>query len=788
MLSIPAIWLTSGRGVVSSFQELEDRRAREDVDRVVRAIKSGFYDFHNKSVDWANWDDTYQFMQDRNPGYLQSNMDPVSFATMGVNYLCLVDVHGRLVHATEVPSKKQNKRANLPAKELINRLHSEGILKAGIDAKSGVHGVIQEKGVPLLVSVREIHKSGGLGPSRGHLIFCRAIDDSFTSQISSTTQQNVKIALGGSESQSGIALSHVSPDRIEGLAFVEGLSSHTKLEVEVFLGRRESALGLAAAKAAMVSFVLICALGILLLVVLLEKRVLGKIDLITTQLKPLSELEHSSGIRVSVPGSDEFGQLAKTINNLLISLDDDASELRASEEELRSYNDLLEAKVDERTKKLEHLALHDKLTGLPNRALFINRLEFAVGQCKREPSGLATLFIDLDNFKLVNDTMGHDMGDSMLRTVSERLIATVRPGDTVSRLGGDEFTILLTQVSDLQEVTQIVERILVSLQEPIALQGRDVQVGGSIGVSFSHSGEIDPVTMLKQADTAMYRAKAEGKNAYRVFDEYMQDLALARLRLETGLKSALRNNEVSVVYQPLISLATGETVGAEALARWNHPVNGQIPPSEFIPVAEDTGEIITIGYWILEEACRQTKEWIDSGYPPDFQISVNVSGRQLQRADVVQRVNEILDRTKLPAKNLKLEITESTLMEDREEVIEKMKMLKELGLQLALDDFGTGYSSLSTLRLFPIDTLKIDRAFISRLGEEEGATAIVEAISAMAKSMKIDVTGEGVETDAQREIIKNLGCNTGQGYFYDKPLSKEAFEKRINPSSDKKAA
>jgi EAL domain-containing protein (putative c-di-GMP-specific phosphodiesterase class I) len=278
----------------------------------------------------------------------------------------------------------------------------------------------------------------------------------------------------------------------------------------------------------------------------------------------------------------------------------------------------------------------------------------------------------------------------------------------------------------------------------------------------------------------MYRAKAEGKNGYCIFDSYMQDLALARLKLETGLRSALKNGEITLVYQPLINLQTNEIVGAEALARWFHPVNGAISPAEFIPVAEETGEIIAIGYWALEEACIQTKIWLDAGCSPNFQMSVNVSGRQLQRSDVVERVAAILKQTQLPAKNLKLEITESTLMEDREEIIEKMRQLKELGLQLALDDFGTGYSSLSTLRLFPIDTLKIDRAFISRLGDEEGAMAIVEAISAMAKSMKIDVTGEGVETDAQRDFIRNLGCNTGQGYFYDRPLSIEEFSQRLD--------
>jgi predicted signal transduction protein with EAL and GGDEF domain len=330
----------------------------------------------------------------------------------------------------------------------------------------------------------------------------------------------------------------------------------------------------------------------------------------------------------------------------------------------------------------------------------------------------------------------------------------------------------------------IADRILRCLKKPVTIQGREAFAIGSIGIAYSNHDDVTAETLMKSADTAMYRAKANGKGQYKVWDESMNNQVIERLELETDLRKAIENNEISIDYQPLVDLRSGKLQGAEALARWIHPKRGAISPSQFIPIAEETGLITSIGYWVMESACRQAVEWQKQYGFDDLVMSVNLSGRQLQSADVVRRITQILGRTGLSAKSLKIEITESVLIANREDVIAKMQQIHELGIKLALDDFGTGYSSLSTLRVFPVDTLKIDRAFVSQLGEEEEANAVVRAIIALSKSMKMDVIGEGVETERQMSVLRTLGCQTGQGFLFAQPMPVGDFSRRLRSLRD----
>lgn len=452
------------------------------------------------------------------------------------------------------------------------------------------------------------------------------------------------------------------------------------------------------------------------------------------------------------------------------------AKLGQAEAKLHEYDLNLERTVHERTREMEHHAHHDALTGLPNRSLFLDCVETALAKLPLKTGGIAAFFIDLDNFKLINDSLGHGAGDALLIEIALRLIESVRSGDLVARLGGDEFTVLLEGV-DASEAEDVAERILRSLRTSFNLEGHEVFSNASIGIAYATDATASAEDLLKRADTAMYRAKSNGKSNYVFYEDSMNDRVVERLLLENGLRKAMECGELSVHYQPLIDLGTDALTGAEALARWAHPTKGQVSPGQFIPIAEETGLIVPIGYWIMEEACRQTVRWkAEAEADLDaFCISVNLSGKQLQRDDVVERVAEILYRTGLKPSCLKLEITESVLMKNQEDVIEKMRRLKDLGLRLALDDFGTGYSSLSTLSAFPIDTLKIDQTFVSRLGTEEQAKSVVEAIMGLSRSMKMDVTSEGVETDFQRHIIQGFGCQTGQGYLFDRPLDADAF-------------
>jgi diguanylate cyclase (GGDEF)-like protein/PAS domain S-box-containing protein len=430
--------------------------------------------------------------------------------------------------------------------------------------------------------------------------------------------------------------------------------------------------------------------------------------------------------------------------------------------------------------QLAHLAFHDPLTTLPNRALFMDRLGHALTRADHRSHSVAVLFLDLDNFKVVNDSLGHKAGDQLLETVGKRLQACLRPVDTAARLGGDEFTILLEDIRDIGQVSLLAERIAETLAAPINLDGHELSTSTSIGIAIGTSSHDRPDVILANADAAMYRAKANGKARWELFEESMGASAMDRLQLEIDLRHALKHDEFRVHYQPIVSLQTGRIVEVEALVRWDHPQRGLVSPADFIPLAEETGLIVPIGQWVLKQACEQARAW-QTQYPSDSPIamSVNLSARQFQHPNLVQDIAQILDETGLQRRVLKLEITESVVMQKAESTVSTLRELKDLGIQLAIDDFGTGYSSLSYLKRFPVDTLKIDRTFVDGLGRDPHDTAIVEAVIALAKALNLTVTGEGIETAEQRNRLRMLGCDRGQGYFLARPLAPTVVSKML---------
>ena len=424
----------------------------------------------------------------------------------------------------------------------------------------------------------------------------------------------------------------------------------------------------------------------------------------------------------------------------------------------------------ERDKHLRYLAGTDPLTGLPNRTLFLNHLEQGLARAERWARPVGVLFLDLDNFKVINDSLGHQGGDLLLVEIARRIRGCVRDNDTVARLGGDEFTVLVEEIEGEDEATALAERVAVTLRQPVRLGEREIFVSASVGVALSRPGKDGPESLLRNADMAMYQAKANGKARHAVFDQSMEARALARLELETDLRHALERNEFRVFYQPITALADGHIAEMEALIRWEHPTRGMISPDEFIPIAEETGLIVALGQWVLEEACRQGATWREA-YPQEPPImSVNLSGRQFQHPSLVADIGHVLLQSGLAPSALKLEITESVVMQDAEATIVALHELKQLGIQLAIDDFGTGYSSLSYLKRFRVDTLKVDRSFVNGLGEDSMDTAIVQSVVALAKALHMDVTAEGIETQAQRAELLALGCDRGQGYLFARPL------------------
>lgn len=422
--------------------------------------------------------------------------------------------------------------------------------------------------------------------------------------------------------------------------------------------------------------------------------------------------------------------------------------------------------------KLAYDAIHDNLTGLPNRKNLMLRLERSIKRKRFTSSyNFAVLFIDLDRFKTVNDTLGHQAGDELLQSITEKLSLVVRPSDMVARLGGDEFIVLADNVKSLQQVTSIASRILAELQKSVKIAGQDIYISASIGIVWNSTDHKTPDEIIRDADLAMYRAKVKGKARYEIFDFQMHTQKLSQLQLEIDLRRAIKNQEFLLYYQPIVALGTEKIAGFEVLIRWNHPERGIISPLDFIPIAEETGLILPIGNWVMQEACRQMHEWRET-YPAarNLIITINLSARQLEQFDLIPQIKGILEETRLDPGFLKLEITENVVMNNAEHSVKTISELREMGIRVSIDDFGAVYSSLSYLHRFPIDTLKIDRSFVNRIGQDVESSEIVQTIINLASNLGMEVVAEGVETLEQLDFLRNINCNYGQGYYYSRPI------------------
>jgi diguanylate cyclase (GGDEF)-like protein len=434
--------------------------------------------------------------------------------------------------------------------------------------------------------------------------------------------------------------------------------------------------------------------------------------------------------------------------------------------------------------EIEHLAYHDQLTGLPNRPLFMDRLIVSLAQAHRGQQKLAVFFLDLDRFKDINDSLGHTVGDTLLKGVAERVRRCTREGDTVARFGGDEFTLLIPKIENIEDAAKIAQKIIETLKIPFLVNDRELFVTTSIGVSLYPIDGTDPETLVRNADTAMYRAKEQGRDNYQLYAPAMNAQAVERLALENMLRKALSHKELVLFYQPQIDASTRAVVGLEALVRWRHPEMGMVAPAHFISVAEKSGLIVPIGEWVLRTACRQLKTW-QRKIDPEITVAVNLSARQFQQPDLVAMIRSAIDETGIEPCCLEVEITESNAMQNAEHTMYILRELKAIGVRISMDDFGTGYSSLNYLKRFPIDTLKLDRSFIKDVNTDANDAAIVTAVIQMAHSLNLKVVAEGVEREDQLEFLTRQRCDIIQGYLFSKPLPVDQLETFM---SERKAA
>ena len=486
---------------------------------------------------------------------------------------------------------------------------------------------------------------------------------------------------------------------------------------------------------------------------------------------------------LDIEGKDEFSKLVKSFNSMAKKL------VKNRTAELTEINENLLTEINERKNvedKLQHMAYYDQLTGLPNRANFLAYAKRMLKRSKFRSDYLyAVLFLDLDRFKLINDSLGHSIGDQLLAEVACRMdeclratdkISRVAGSDSVARFGGDEFAIFLNDVKDLASASRVAERMQIALQKPFNINGHELYTSASIGIALSTSEYESAEDILRDADSAMYRAKSLGKACSVIYDEEMHRKVSQMLQLESELRTAVKKDQFMVYYQPIVSVKDGRIVAAEALLRWNHPKNGFISPMDFIPIAEEIGLISNMGEWILREACRQNKEWQDAGYQPIL-MKVNFSSRQFKDHNLAKLVKRVIEETGMPFQFLDVEITESIAMEKSS--IKILNQLTDIGVKTSIDDFGTGYSSLGALRKFPINTIKIDRSFINDISDDINAKAIINAIIAMAHSLKMEVVAEGVETEEQLAFLQSEKCEMIQGYLYSPPVPEEEFRKLL---------
>jgi len=819
--------------LIDSFTEVEARDMDRNLDRATRILQEELAKLTTTCADYAGWDDAYRFVQDGNTEFIETNLTIEIYPKLRLNALAFINSRGEKVYAQGFDLDSEQ---YVPLPEgLESHLRHGKQLVALSTPEDSVSGLLMLPQGPFLVVSQPVLTSKYTGPVQGAMVLGRRLDDEEVRTLAETIQLSMSIlpfaaadlpedfAAARATMETGVQRTQRAVDdhTLSGFVLLPDIYGEPVLILRVDAPRSILEEGRKAILYFMTWFALVGLACALVIQRIWSRLTLSHIRIQRSDLRHRTVLERTNqAILLLHPeektvieanpaaagllGFEREELFGRDIHDLLnLPMHQADEEIARCRREIRElplrhrdgmimtvealatdipHDDgealclMLHDITDRRRfeQELLHQATHDSLTSLPNRSLLVDRLNQAAELARRGGKKVALLMFDLDNFKVVNDTLGHTTGDELLRHVATRVGSFVRTCDTLARLGGDEFVILLTDIRRMDDVVTATENIRSILAFPFILGDREIFLTASIGIAIYPDDGDSLEILIKKADTAMYHIKEHGRNSFQFFAEAMNQKVNARLAIETGLRRALEKEELLLHYQPRLDLTTDAITGMEALVRWDSPELGLVSPAEFIPVAEDAGLIIEIGDWVLSTACRQTLAWHQSGYD-QLRVSVNISARQFVRPDFVERVVNLIDESGLAPRFVELELTESSLTHNMDETIRIMRRLQALGITISIDDFGTGYSSLNYLKRFPVNVLKIDKTFVDDMSKCAEDAAIVATIITISHHMHMRVVAEGVETAEQVRMLLKQGCEEIQGYFFSRPLPADKF-------------
>ena len=767
---------------------LEDKYIIENVERTKKEIFKEIEVLDTIVMDWAVWDNSYQFMIDKNPEYIKANLSEDTLNNLKINIMLFIDNKGNLVHGEGYDLQKKE---SVPIDEALLKYIKDHSLLQNNDVKYRKSGIVTLNGKDLiLLSICPILTSAGEGPINGYIVLGANFTEKKIADIGEELSSEIKLTfLKDFEydrkffdlKDDKIQIDAVSDQKIIGRAFLDDIDGKHLLLLSIEKNRDINNIGEAGIKATLWLLLGLFFLFAIIITVILDRGILLRFQELSNDIRKIGEGKDLS-VRLKRQNiDDELTDVSNEINGMLGALERSQLFLSKSESALKKAIEKLQDEVLEHQKtqeQIKYIAYHDTLTGLPNRNLLNELLVHSITLAERNNKCMAVLFLDIDGFKMINDSKGHGMGDQILQEVAERLLKTLRKSDVIARHGGDEFIVIIEELDNCSGVELIANKIVNCFQEPFHLENQDYFLTTSVGVAVYPADGQTPDMLIKNADIAMYKAKENGKNQYLFCTPVMKDVANEMMELSTNLYRAIEKNELELYYQPQLSCHNNQIMGVEALIRWRHPVMGLISPAKFIPIAEKTGLILPIGEWVLRTACQQNKKWQEQGLPK-IRMGVNLSLRQFHNNDLLNLVEAVLKETKLAPQYLELEITETIAMKEKSYIINTLNAFRQIGVSIAIDDFGTEYSSLSYLKHLPVDRLKVAMQFIRGIGIDHKDEALAKGIIVLAKSIGMNVIAEGVETKEQLEFLKNHNCDEIQGYYFFKPLIEAEMTKLL---------